>query len=564
MLAAQINSSLTSLGGNAGGGPYPTAPVGPLQIPKDDFAIPTRSNSVSPKPRSPRFSSHGPPSRKFSPSSNPNPHSHPPPPPRSRSQPRRPSPPSIYTSHHGGPPSPRPVPNPATAFPSFTAGRSFVSEAQLQNIINWQTVTSRNVFEDPPTYQSLLIFLLPSLPSPAVNNFLRQILNTPDHIAHLIKCWDLLKRDDREEMVSFGLPEKVGEIRFEIYRMWLMVRLAWRIVQALKNAKGGSRIAECGEWAMHVIETNKTVSPQKFDPIPLQTLACALTYPHPSMTLTSKVKDTVTPLQRVDRDSMAIEYFEMGFPHNDAAALFLPSSVYAKAHQARLYRRLGLTPEAAEAEQAIRDWWAKTGNVMMSKARFTDLVCSEGENPSENIILQSVDGFFERRTETGGSEGVEEADNSSSGRDSGVDVGPVDLVPDTKEEKPMPNPMPANRQQPPPGPRLQQKRSNPGLPPLKPYNPQLLSPASTIVLQVPPPPPKHVTPPRSAGAGNPDLKQYSPQMVNASRMTHPELQPYALQMSYDYTGSSDSLDSDHGKSKARASIGAKFGFRRRS
>jgi len=59
------------------------------------------------------------------------------------------------------------------------------------------------------------------------------------------------------------MPEKVGDMRFEIYKMWVMVRLAWRIVQALKNARGSSRISEIGEWVLYVIETNKQVSPTK-------------------------------------------------------------------------------------------------------------------------------------------------------------------------------------------------------------------------------------------------------------------------------------------------------------
>lgn len=64
--------------------------------------------------------------------------------------------------------------------------------------------------------------------------------------------------------MSFGMPERVGDMRFEIYILWLKVRLAWRIVQALKNAKGDSRIAEIGEWAMFIIDMNRMVSPEKF------------------------------------------------------------------------------------------------------------------------------------------------------------------------------------------------------------------------------------------------------------------------------------------------------------
>ncbi|KAF3907257.1 hypothetical protein ABW20_dc0106578 [Dactylellina cionopaga] len=405
-----------------------------------------------------------------------------------------------------------------------------------------------------------------------------QILNTPDHISHLQKCWEILKRDDREEMISFGMPERVGEIRLEIYRMWLMVRLAWRIVQALKNAKGGTRIAECGEWVMHVIETNKSVSPEKFDPIPMQTLACALTYPHPSMSLNSKIKDTVTPLQRLERDNMAIEYFEMGFPQNDAAALFLPSSVYAKAHQ--------------------------TGHVMMSKARFTDLVCSEGEAPCDNLVLKNVEGFFERKSENGSSTGAEEAD-SNSGRDSGIDVGPVGPVVEEKPGAPPQNrresglrdqspPMnkrmsngpdqhqPTNRREPafrdqqqhpmmsrgPPAPRIQEKSSTSALPPLKPYSSQLPS-ASTSATALPIPPPKQQF--QQQSSPQPSPQQLSPQYQSPPHTTrymapHPDMMKPYPQMPYDYTGSSDSLSSDqgNGKSKIRASIGAKFGFRRKS
>lgn len=586
MLASRsFHNSLTSLGGNPGGGPYPTAPVGPLQIPHIHDIMPRkRSPSLSPKPRSPRYSIHGQPrSRRTSPPSHP-PH---PPHPQQQQQ-RRPSPPSHNNSYGPGPGSapvsPRPVPNPATGFPSFTAGRTFQSELQLQNIINWQTVISRNLFDDPPTYQSVLIFLLPSVPSPSVNNFVRQILNTPDHITHLNKCWEILKRNDREELISFGMPDQVGEIRFEIYRMWLLVRLAWRIVQALKNAKGGSRIAECGEFVMHVIETNKAVSPEKFDPIPLQTLACALTYPHPSLSLGSKIKDTVTPLQRNDRDMMAIEYFEMGFPQNDASALFLPSSIFARAHQARLYRRLELIPEAEEAEQSIRTWWGKTGRTMMPKARFTDLVLSEGEAPYDNIILKNIEGFFEKRSENGSSNGAEEGD-SNSGRDSGVDVGPVHE--ENVERKPGPPPQNSQRpplrpmQQPPqkalpvpgdqPAPRLQQKRSTGALPPLKPYNPQLPS-ASTPATELPLPHPKstrsQAPPPRMQQPPQQHQPYPSrPQYQTGSTPSLPASRPYAGPHPYDeYTGSSDSLNSEksNGKSKVRASIGAKLGFRRRS
>ncbi|KAK6359528.1 hypothetical protein TWF696_000683 [Orbilia brochopaga] len=418
-------------------GQFPPGPGGLLQLPNNssDYSqVPrVRSPSLSPKPSLPQFSSQP---RRVSPPS------HPPMPP----QQRRPSPGSMLSNvgppmsmsmpmsmpmpmpmhPNGGPPMSmpmhRPVPNPATAFPSFTAGRSFSSEAQLQNIINWQTVVSKNLFEDPPTFQSLLIFLLPSVPSPAVNNFVRSIQNTPDHITHLQKCWDILKRDDREELISFGMPDNVGEIRFEIYRMWLMVRLAWRIVQALKNAKGGSRISEIGEWVMHVIETNKSVSPEKYDPLPLQTLACALTYPHPSITLNSRVRDTVTPLKRADRDQMALEYFELGFPQNNDNTLFLPSSIYAKAHQARLLRRLNRIAEAESVENSVRSWWMKIGYTMMSKAQFTDLVCCDGEAPYDNIILKNLNGFFKRRSGDGSSTGGEEIE-TRSGRDSGVDVG---------------------------------------------------------------------------------------------------------------------------------------------
>ncbi|KAK6517355.1 hypothetical protein TWF281_004011 [Arthrobotrys megalospora] len=599
MLASRsIHSSLTSLGGNFGGGPYPTAPAGPLQIPQHDIMPPKRSPSLSPKPRSTRYSSQ---SRRPSPPSHhphpPHPH-HPPHPPhpqpqQQQQQQRRPSPPS-HNSYGPGPGSapvsPRPIPNPATGFPSFTAGRNFQSELQLQNIINWQTVISRNLFDDPPTYQSVLIFLLPSVPSPSVNNFVRQILNTPDHIAHLNKCWEILKRNDREELISFGLPEQVGEIRFEIYRMWLMVRLAWRIVQALKNAKGGSRIAECGEFVMHIIETNKTVSPEKFDPIPLQTLACALTYSHPSLSIESKIKDTVTPLQRNDRDMMAIEYFENGFPQNDASALYLPSSIYAKAHQARLYRRLELIPEAEEAEQSIRLWWGKTGRTMMPKARFTDLVLSEGEAPYDNIILKNIEGFFEKRSENGSSNGAEEGD-SNSGRDSGVDVGPVHEEnverkpgpPPPNQQRPPPRPMmqqPPQKSLPVPGdqppPRLQQKRSASALPPLKPYNPQLIPSASTPATDLPAPPPKHYNTQAPSPRMQPPPPQQQPysqpypsrqQFQTGSTPSLPASKPYAGHHPYDdYTGSSDSLNSekDSGKSKVRSSIGAKFGFRRRS
>ncbi|TGJ65134.1 hypothetical protein EYR41_009131 [Orbilia oligospora] len=588
MLASRsIHNSLTSLGGNVGGGPYPTAPVGPLQIPQLHDIMPRkRSPSLSPKPRSPRYSAQGQPrSRRASPPS------HPPPP--QHQQQRRPSPPSHNNSYGPGPGSapisPRPVPNPSTGFPSFTAGRNFQSELQLQNIINWQTVISRNLFDDPPTYQSVLIFLLPSVPSPSVNNFVRQILNTPDHIAHLNKCWEILKRNDREELISFGVPEQVGEIRFEIYRMWLLVRLAWRIVQALKNAKGGSRIAECGEFVMHVIETNKAVSPEKFDPIPLQTLACALTYPHPSSSPQSKIKDNVTPLQRNDRDMLAIEYFEMGFPQNDASALYLPSSIYARAHQARLYRRLELIPEAEEVEQSVRTWWGKTGRTMMPKARFTDLVLSEGEAPYDNIILKNIEGFFEKRSENGSSNGAEEGD-SNSGRDSGVDVGPV---PEENVER-KPGPPPPNSQRPPvrpmqqpsqkplpavgdqPAPRLQQKRSTGALPALKPYNPQLPS-ASTPATELPLPPPRSMrsqapSPRMQQPPQQPPQQQHQPypsrpQYQNGSAPSLPASKSYAGAHPYDeYTGSSDSLNSDKstGKSKVRASIGAKLGFRRRS
>ncbi|KAF3936502.1 hypothetical protein ABW19_dt0210514 [Dactylella cylindrospora] len=434
MLGSQqrFSNSMTSLSGaNVAGGPYPTAPVGPLQLSHSDPSQMPILRSHSPKPPSPRF--HGQPRN--------------PSPPQFQGQQRNPSPPHSMTSRM----SSRPVPNPATGFPSFTAGRSFSSEAQLQHIINWQTVISRNLFEDPPTFQSLLIFLLPSIPSPAVNNFVKQILNTPDHIFHLQKCWGLLKRSDREELISFGLPERVGDMRFEIYRLWLMIRLAWRITQALKNAKEGSRIAEVGEWVTYVIETNKIVSPEKFDPIPLQTLACALTYPHPSMSLNSKAKDSVTPLQRTERDKLALEYFEMGFPSN-SNPVFLPSSIYAKAHYARLLRRMERVPEAEEIEQSIRLWWVRTGRAMMPKARFTDLVCGEGEVPYDNVILKSIDGFFERRSENGSSVGVEEVD-SSSGRDSGVDVGPVSEAPkhvpeQIPEQRQMPQQAPQQRQVP--------------------------------------------------------------------------------------------------------------------
>ncbi|KAK6510068.1 hypothetical protein TWF481_004781 [Arthrobotrys musiformis] len=596
MLASRsIHNSLTALGGNAGGGPYPTAPVGPLQIPQIHDMVPRkRSPSLSPKPRSPRYSVQSQPrSRRNSPPSRP-----PVPPLPHQQQQRRPSPPS-HNSYGPGPGSapvsPRPVPNPATGFPSFTAGRNFQSELQLQNIINWQTVISRNLFDDPPTYQSVLIFLLPSVPSPSVNNFVRQILNTPDHIAHLSKCWDILKRNDREELISFGLPEQVGEIRFEIYRMWLLVRLAWRLVQALKNAKGGSRIAECGEFVMHVIETNKSVSPEKFDPIPLQTLACALCYPHPSLSLESKIKDAVTPLQRHDRDMMAIEYFEMGFPQSDASALHLPSSIFARAHQARLYRRLELIPEAEEVEQSIRAWWGKTGRTMMPKARFTDLVLSEGEAPYDNIILKSIEGFFEKKSENGSSNGTEEGD-SNSGRDSGIDVGPV--LEENIERKPGPPPQvshpqglhPQGPQRPPlrpmqqppqrssvhgdhSGPRLQQKRSTGALPPLKPYNTQLPS-ASTPATELPLPPRKNArSPTRMQQPPPPPPPQQNqpypsrPQYQSGSMQSLPASKSYAGAHPYDdYTGSSDSLNSEKsgGKAKVRASIGAKLGFRRRS
>src|SRR5437588_12557508 len=60
------------------------------------------------------------------------------------------------------------------------------------------------------------------------------------------------------------MPEKVGEMRFEIYRLWIMVKLAWRIVQARKNAAGCSRISEAGEYALYVVDMNKKVAPKKF------------------------------------------------------------------------------------------------------------------------------------------------------------------------------------------------------------------------------------------------------------------------------------------------------------
>ncbi|KAJ6260353.1 hypothetical protein Dda_4579 [Drechslerella dactyloides] len=445
MLASHpAQSPMMSLGnGKPNRAQYPSGPPGFLGLPNNssDYSqVPrVRSPSLSPKPSLPQFSGQP---RRVSPPTHP---SMPP-------QQRRPSPGSMHPPmgpnggppmqmsmpmpmpmHNGGPPMSmpmhRPVPNPATAFPSFTAGRTFASEAQLQNIINWQTVVSKNLFDDPPTFQSLLIFLLPSVPSPAVNNFVRQIQNTPDHITHLQKCWDILKRDDREELISFGLPDNIGEIRFEIYRMWLMVRLAWRIVQALKNAKGGSRISEIGEWVMHVIETNKSVSPEKYDPLPLQTLACALTYPHPSITSNARVvRDTVTPLKRADRDQMALEYFELGFPQNNDTTLFLPSSIYAKAHQARLLRRLNRIAEAEAVENSVRGWWMKIGYTMMAKAQFTDLVCCDGEAPYDNIILKNLNGFFKRRSGDGSSTGGEEIE-PRSGRDSGVDH----LIPATSE-----------------------------------------------------------------------------------------------------------------------------------
>ena len=60
------------------------------------------------------------------------------------------------------------------------------------------------------------------------------------------------------------MPEKVGEMRYEIYRLWIMVKLAWRIVQALKNAVDRSRISEVGEYALYVVDMNKKVAPKKF------------------------------------------------------------------------------------------------------------------------------------------------------------------------------------------------------------------------------------------------------------------------------------------------------------
>lgn len=92
----------------------------------------------------------------------------------------------------------------------------------------------------------------------------RQQINSPEHILHLQRCWTILKRGSKEELQNkFGMPEKVGDMRFEIYKIWVMVRLAWRIIQALKNAKTSSRISEIGEWALYIIEMNKQVSPNK-------------------------------------------------------------------------------------------------------------------------------------------------------------------------------------------------------------------------------------------------------------------------------------------------------------
>ena len=143
MLASRsLHNSLTSLGGNPGGGPYPTAPVGPLQVPQIHDLMPRRrSPSLSPKPRSPRYSTQSQPgSRRTSPPSRP-------PLPQQQQQ-RRPSPPSHNNSYGPGPGSapvsPRPVPNPATGFPSFTAGRnvSFEKNYVYYNTMNVQMLNS--------------------------------------------------------------------------------------------------------------------------------------------------------------------------------------------------------------------------------------------------------------------------------------------------------------------------------------------------------------------------------------------------------------------------------------
>jgi len=107
---------------------------------------------------------------------------------------------------------------------------------------------------------------------------------------------------------------------------------------------------------------------------------------------------------------MALQYFEEGFQQPKDTIANLPSNIYAKAHYAKLLRRLDRISEAVTIEEEIRTWWLEGGRSLLSKARMVDLVCLEGESPSESPILKNLDGFRSR--------------SRDSARDSGIDVSP--------------------------------------------------------------------------------------------------------------------------------------------